>query len=295
MPGAIGVSGASMADDSRASPRLRVRLRRPTRALMLRLMSAAVLLPPMIFAIWVGSPWFDLVLIGAGGAMGWEWARMTLGPQARPLGTWAMAGGSALLVAAVALDADFRTLGGLLVAGIVAAPLVSGFSRGKMPWLYTLGFPAITVSCVCWLWLRVMPEGQATVLWLMGVVWATDSGAYFAGRAIGGPRLAPTISPNKTWAGLVGGMLSAAGVAVLIGSFVGGANMVPLALLGAGLAVVAQTGDLAESALKRHAGVKDSGRLIPGHGGILDRVDGLMPVAAVLVLATLVFGWSLTS
>lgn len=293
MPSATGALGGSMADSGSASPRLRLRLRRPTKALMLRLMSAAVLLPPMIFAIWAGSPWFDLVLIIAAGAMGWEWARMTLGAEARPLGTWALAGACAGLVAAVALDADFRTLCLLLIAGAVTAPLVSGFSRGKMPWLYTLGFPAIAVSCACWLWLRVMPEGRETVLWLMGVVWATDTGAYFAGRAIGGPRLAPKISPNKTWAGLIGGMLSAAGVAALIAAFVHGPSLA-LALLGATLAVVAQTGDLAESALKRHAGVKDSGRLIPGHGGILDRVDGLMPVAAVLVLLTVVFGWSLT-
>lgn len=260
---------------------------------MLRLMSAAVLLPPMIFAIWVGSPWFDLVLIGAAGAMGYEWARMTLGPTARPLGSWAMAGACAALVAAVALDTDFLTLAVLLAAGVLTAPLVCGFSRGRMPWLYTVGFPVIAVSCTCWLWLRVMPDGRETVLWLMGVVWATDTGAYFAGRALGGPRLAPRLSPNKTWAGLIGGMLSAAGVAALIASFVDGA-VAALAFLGALLAVVAQTGDLAESALKRHAGVKDSGRLIPGHGGILDRVDGLMPVAAVLVGLTLVFGWSLT-
>ncbi len=293
MRSGTGALGALMGEAGRGGARLRLRLRRPTKALMLRLMSAAVLLPPMVFAIWVGSPWFDLVLIAAAGAMGYEWARMTLGPEARPLGTWAMAGGCAVLVAAVALDADFRTLAVLLGAGIVTAPLVCGFSRGRMPWLYTIGFPVIAVSCICWLLLRVMPEGRETVLWLMGVVWATDTGAYFSGRAIGGPRLAPRLSPNKTWAGLIGGMVSAAAVAAVIASFVQGAAAL-LALLGALLAIVAQTGDLAESALKRHAGVKDSGRLIPGHGGILDRVDGLMPVAAVLVLLTVVFGWSLT-
>ncbi|WP_408606101.1 phosphatidate cytidylyltransferase [Elstera litoralis] len=161
-----------------------------------------------------------------------------------------------------------------------------------MPALYTIGFPVISISCTCWVWLRVMPDGREMVLWLMGVVWATDTGAYFVGRMIGGPRLAPTISPNKTWAGLIGGMAAAAGIAALIGSAVGGSGAV-LALWG-GLAVVAQTGDLAESALKRHAGVKDSGRMIPGHGGILDRVDGLMPVALVLVLLVAFFGWSLT-
>jgi phosphatidate cytidylyltransferase len=204
-----------------------------------------------------------------------------------------LAGACAALVAAVALDTDFLTLGVLLGAGLLVAPLVAGFSRGKMPALYTIGFPVIAISCTCWVWLRVMPEGREMVLWLMGVVWATDTGAYFVGRMIGGPRLAPTISPNKTWAGLIGGMAAAGGIGALIGTSVGGSGPL-LALLGAGLAVVAQTGDLAESALKRHAGVKDSGRMIPGHGGILDRVDGLMPVALVLVLLVAFFGWSLT-
>lgn len=282
-----------MVSPAGTTPKFRFRLRRPTKALMLRLISAAFLLPPTIFAIWIGAPWFDLLLIGAAGAMGWEWARMTLGGGARPLGSWVLAGACAALVAAVALDTDFLTLAVLLGAGIMVAPLIAGFSRGKMPALYTIGFPVISISCTCWVWLRVMPEGREMVLWLMGVVWATDTGAYFVGRMIGGPRLAPTISPNKTWAGLIGGMAAAGGIGALIGTSVGGSGPL-LALLGAGLAVVAQTGDLAESALKRHAGVKDSGRMIPGHGGILDRVDGLMPVALVLVLLVAFFGWSLT-
>jgi phosphatidate cytidylyltransferase len=293
MVSVIGVLGGPMVSPAGSTPRLRFRLRRPTRALMLRMVSAAFLLPPTVFAIWVGAPWFDLLLIGAAGAMGREWARMTLGSEARPLGAWALSGGCAALVAAAALDTDFLTLAVLLGAGMLVAPLVSGFSRGKMPTLYTVGFPVIAVSCTCWLWLRVMPDGRDTVLWLMGVVWATDTGAYFVGRMIGGPRLAPMISPNKTWAGLIGGMAAAGGIAALIGSSFGGSAAL-LALLGAGLAIVAQTGDLAESALKRHAGVKDSGRMIPGHGGILDRVDGLMPVALVLVLLSACVGWSLT-
>jgi phosphatidate cytidylyltransferase len=133
---------------------------------------------------------------------------------------------------------------------------------------------------------------------ILAIVIATDTGAYFVGRAIGGPKIAPSISPSKTWAGLVGGMIAAALVAVLVftavvtrpdslpvalGSSLG--SKLFLALSGAALAVVAQAGDFFESALKRRAGVKDSGSFIPGHGGLFDRVDGLLPVSIVTGLA----------
>jgi phosphatidate cytidylyltransferase len=120
------------------------------------------------------------------------------------------------------------------------------------------------------------------VFWLMLVTWATDIFAYFAGRSIGGPKLAPKISPNKTWAGLIGGMAGAA----LVGA--GAAWLLsigePFFWLGAPMGLLAQLGDLYESRVKRKLGVKDSGALLPGHGGVLDRLDGLLPV----VLATLI-------
>src|SRR5215468_347717 len=118
--------------------------------------------------------------------------------------------------------------------------------------------------------LRVVPDdGRVAVFWLLGIVWATDIGAYAAGRALGGPRLAPRVSPNKTWAGLAGGVVGAA----LAGAAVAAAGSAPvggLALAGGVLAVVAQAGDLGESLAKRRFGVKDTGTLIPGHGGLLD-------------------------
>ncbi len=121
--------------------------------------------------------------------------------------------------------------------------------------------------------------GLIFTLWTLALVWATDIGAYFAGRAIGGPKLAPAISPNKTWAGLIGGAV----VATLFGIAMHYAYGLPrrLTLATPLLAVLAQAGDLYESWLKRRAGVKDSGDLIPGHGGVLDRLDGLVPVAPV--------------
>jgi phosphatidate cytidylyltransferase len=119
----------------------------------------------------------------------------------------------------------------------------------------------------------------------MGLVWATDIFAYFAGRSIGGPKIWPAVSPNKTWAGLLGGMAAAALFSVV---FAGVGNWsqsaITMALVGALLAVVAQAGDFLESWLKRRAGVKDSGTLLRGHGGVMDRVDGLVPVCVVVAL-----------
>jgi phosphatidate cytidylyltransferase len=126
-------------------------------------------------------------------------------------------------------------------------------------------------------------------VWLLLVVWTTDIGAYFAGRSIGGPKLAPRISPGKTWAGLVGGMAAAGLVGGLL-TALAGAGFWLAAGLGALLAAVAQAGDLFESRLKRHAGVKDSGHLIPGHGGLLDRIDGLVFAAPTFALVVALMG-----
>ena len=159
-----------------------------------------------------------------------------------------------------------------LLLGLVARRLVmtTGF-------LY-IAIPAIALIAIEWTWLWL-------VYWMMIVTWATDICAYFAGRGIGGPKLAPRVSPNKTWAGLIGGIVGAALFGWLVAWY---ANLgSPFTWLGAPMAVLAQAGDLFESALKRRAGVKDSGRLLPGHGGALDRLDGFLPVivATFLVLA----------
>ncbi len=137
----------------------------------------------------------------------------------------------------------------------------------------------IVLAALALVWLRADPvAGRANVLMVLVAVWASDIGAYLAGRLIGGARLAPRISPGKTWSGAAGGLLAAAAAGAAIGRGHG-------ALAGALLSVLAQAGDLAESAAKRRAGVKDSGALIPGHGGLLDRLDGLLaaaPAAALL-------------
>ena len=141
---------------------------------------------------------------------------------------------------------------------------------------------------VALLWLRSIPDGAAWVAVSFAIVWTTDIGAYFTGRAIGGAKLAPTISPNKTWAGVAGGVIAATALACLAAAdfrVPGGPSAFGGALAGVILAVVAIGGDLFESWLKRRAGVKDSGNLLPGHGGVMDRIDGLVPVVIVVALA----------
>lgn len=149
-----------------------------------------------------------------------------------------------------------------------AAALAAGFAYA--------GLAVLALAC-----LRAIPgAGRGVVLFLLAVVWSSDVGAYVTGRLFGGPRLAPSISPGKTWSGAAGGLASA----VLVGAAAAGLGWghVGLVMLAAGvLGIAAQIGDLLESAVKRHFGVKDSGRLIPGHGGLLDRLDGLMAASLV--------------
>ena len=155
------------------------------------------------------------------------------------------------------------------------------------------GFAYALVPALALLWIRERfavagaPLGVEMLLWVFVTTWSVDIGAYFAGRAIGGPKLAPAISPNKTWAGLVGGMIAAA----LMGGLAASIMHLPIILLwlAAPVAFAAQMGDLFESWLKRRAGVKDSGTWLPGHGGALDRLDGLV-VVATLTAATMLAG-----
>jgi phosphatidate cytidylyltransferase len=138
------------------------------------------------------------------------------------------------------------------------------------------------------LWLRSdLQYGFAVVVFLLLVVWATDTLAFVFGRSIGGPKLWPSVSPNKTWAGFIGGVSSSAFVGAVFAFTVPGASSWKLAVIALVLGMIAQAGDLAESALKRHFNVKDAGALIPGHGGLMDRLDGFVAVAVVAALYAL--------
>ena len=194
------------------------------------------------------------------------------------------------LLILVALGAAYA--GGYVFAVFVALAAVIIFAewlRLVAAWGFAwkvAGFLYALVPALALLWIRDRaPHGVELLVWVFIVTWTTDIGAYFAGRAIGGPKLAPSISPNKTIAGLVGGMISAALAGYAwVELFRLSANLYWLAPL---FAVAAQLGDLFESSLKRRAGVKDSGNWLPGHGGALDRLDGLVVVAALTALAQL--------
>ena len=160
--------------------------------------------------------------------------------------------------------------------GLVRAMALGGGGRIALQLLGLL----IVVGAIAGLWFIRDQLGVTAALWVFAMVWATDIGAYFAGRAFGGARLAPKISPSKTWSGLIGGMIAALIVGATLGDR-GEIVGVPL-WIGLIMGLVAQLGDLAQSWMKRRAGVKDSGKLIPGHGGVFDRVDGLLPVALIL-------------
>ena len=180
----------------------------------------------------------------------------------------------------------------MLVAAIGLAVEWLGMWRGSHagPGALLAGIPYLAPGIVALPWLRVDDAaGRDNVLFLLIVVWASDIGAYVVGRLVGGPKLAPAISPGKTWSGAVGGLVAAISVAWFFSGVLGAPPARGL-LIGACLGIASQAGDLLESAIKRGFGVKDSGRLIPGHGGLLDRIDGLLVAAPAAALLAAYFG-----
>jgi phosphatidate cytidylyltransferase len=269
-------------------------------ALRVRALSALVLAIPALAMVYVGAPLFDIVFGLVSLLMAFEWDRLCAGPRSAPKNdpaTWALFAAVIACVLAAVLQAHQLALW-LTPAGFAAVFVIARGIDRRAPLLQALGALYIGIPLVALIWLRADPQvGRITLFWLLGLVWATDTGALFAGRTIGGPKLAPVVSPNKTWAGLFGGVLAAALLGAVFTLFDDGSPLLLAMLVSAALAVVAQGGDLVESMVKRYFGVKDSGALIPGHGGIFDRVDGLLAVAPVWALVLLVSdgGWSLWS
>ncbi len=269
-------------------------------ALRTRALSALVMAVPVLAAVYFGAPWFDALLGIAALFMAFEWDRLCAGPRqasakSNDAASWALVATIALVALAAILQAHGLALW-LSVGGFAAVFLIARGIERRAPLLQALGALYIGAPFVALVWLRADAQnGLATVLWILAAVWATDTGAMAAGKSIGGPKLAPVISPNKTWAGLLGGMAAAALVG-LVFALILHAPVGLAMVLSAGLAVVAQAGDLAESMVKRHFGVKDSGAIIPGHGGIFDRVDGLLAAASAWALVLLAAdGWRLWS
>jgi phosphatidate cytidylyltransferase len=260
-------------------------------SLPLRILSALVLAPIAIAVVWFGWPWLPLLTALAGAGMAWEWARLC---SAGRLGT---SGATLIAVVVVAIaSASLAAVPLAVTVSLLGAGVVLWSARRSCEreagWL-ALGVLWVALPCVLLLWLaRLDGAGRIVVLWVFAVVWATDIGAYAIGRRLGGPLLAPRWSPRKTWAGLVGGMGCAAFAGGVTALVLGTDKVFTLALLSAGLAIVEQFGDLAESVAKRRFGVKDSSGLIPGHGGLLDRLDGLLAVIPAVALLTVIGGGS---
>ncbi|MFN7038876.1 MAG: phosphatidate cytidylyltransferase [Alphaproteobacteria bacterium] len=171
---------------------------------------------------------------------------------------------------------------------------ITSTNQGKtfVIWQF-IGLIYITLPCASLIWLRDQAKGREIVFWLLSVVWATDIFAYFIGNIIGGWKIAPSISPNKTWSGLVGGVCASAIVGIITANTCHSNNPKYLIGLSIILGIYAQIGDLVESWFKRKFGVKDSGHVLPGHGGIMDRVDGIVPVAPKVAMIVLFDHWGI--
>jgi phosphatidate cytidylyltransferase len=260
-----------------------------------------VLGPAAVACIWLGAEAFAGMMALMVALLAWEWVHMcgrrvrVLPGMAVPLAVLA-AGGLAVTnhvrLSLVMLGAGF--LASWWFAHSMAEKLTQPALRLALGVLY------IGLAGIALIELRHDNEaGRANVLFLFLVVWASDIGAYMAGRAFGGPKLWPAVSPNKTWSGAAGGLLAAMLIALATAAFfTPGASAIAVVAVAGLLGVASQAGDLLESAIKRHFDVKDSSRLIPGHGGLLDRMDGVLaaaPVAALLSFALgqgrVLWGW----
>jgi phosphatidate cytidylyltransferase len=249
----------------------------------LRVASAGVIAPAVIAAVWFGG-WAYLVMIAVAVALlAIEWGGMSA-PGA-PTRVAAAVAAAVLVVVFVGHRGDYLWAWGVLLLSAAATAVVA---RGvaERPADAAFGVLYIAPAALCLVWLRGTDQGNWWVLMLFAATWAADIGAFAVGSTLRGPKLWPRFSPNKTWSGFVGGLLAAMAAGTLMALLPAfQLNLWAAASIGFTVGLATMAGDLWESALKRRFGVKDSGDLIPGHGGLLDRVDGLM--FAVVVMAAL--------
>lgn len=264
-----------------------------------RAASGVVLASVAAWAVWVfdDPAWFlarapFLILIAvAGTLLSIEWAAMA---SPRVSGRAAVVTTIAVLtvIFLTYLGHDLEAWGCVFVGALAAAAVARGASARAIDAAY--GVLYIAPACLVIVWLREMPQGRGWLMMLFATTWAADIGAFLVGSVLKGPKLWPRFSPNKTWSGFFGGLVVATAAAVGIAALFMRLSLAGAALIGllGGLATMA--GDLWESMLKRRFGVKDSGDIIPGHGGLLDRVDGLMFAVMLFAAARLVvhFGWA---
>lgn len=263
----------------------------PSQELTTRVLSAIVMIAvALLTAYWGGWP-FALLWLAAGIAIMVEWTSMT-GAEPRRLVQGILGSGLAVLSILFMVDAGPGLFLAAAIAFPAAAALATRGTTGKMWAVASFAYAAVIVLIPPMV-RDHLELGVLGLLWMFAVVWATDIAAYFTGRTFGGPKLCPAISPKKTWSGFIGGVAAAALGGLLVAAAGNRYGLsLPFGLPGiAVLSVVAsiasQIGDLGESALKRHCDVKDSSHLIPGHGGVMDRLDGFWAVCLIVALALL--------
>jgi phosphatidate cytidylyltransferase len=256
----------------------------PGRELWRRVASAMVLAPLAIVSAYLGGVAFTAFWGLAAIGVAWEWCGLVSGTRLLlPISAVTLSGAAVLFTFEGGLTAIAWLVMGAVVA-TVAAP------SGRRGWTLAAIGSAGAVLAAPVLLRADTQRGFLAVILLFAVVWTTDVAAYFVGRHVGGPRLWPAVSPKKTWSGALGGMLAAVGAGVAVAQIAGLGDLPVIAVLSAGLSVVGQAGDLLESAVKRHFGTKDASRLIPGHGGLMDRLDGFVAAAVVGTLIGLLRG-----
>jgi phosphatidate cytidylyltransferase len=254
--------------------------------LCLRVASAVILVPLAIGTAYVGGPPFLALWSAAATVILWEWTALVGVPRRTPV---LAADAAAFASAAVLFGLSWPVTAVVVLAigAMVAALLADGERRG---WILAGGLYAGAMLAAPAVLRSDAQFGLLALLLVFGVVWTTDVMAYFVGRALAGPRLWPAISPKKTWSGALGGTAAAILVGCGLSAWAGLEHLAALALACAGLSVAAQAGDLLESGLKRRFGAKNASGLIPGHGGLMDRLDGFVAAAVLATLLGLVRG-----
>jgi len=253
--------------------------------LIRRILSSLVLIPLSVVVVLVGGWWFAGAVLVASAVVLYEWYRLT---AARAL--WAATAGLIAVWVAMAYHHSVWLSIYLLVMGAIGSAflcLVRG-GEGRAAWAGA-GLVYVSLPMIALLGLMAGPGGL-WVLWLLVVVWATDTGAFVVGSLIGGAKLAPAISPNKTWAGAAGGLLAAVVASLVMARYVVSLDTGHAVTLAIALSVAAQLGDLGQSWIKRRFKAKDTGSLIPGHGGLMDRVDGMVAATVLFALIAAFYG-----
>jgi phosphatidate cytidylyltransferase len=254
--------------------------------LALRVLSALVLGPLALLTAWAGDWPFALFWIVAALAVLWEWSALVVGSAYRLM--FSSAAGA--IAAAGVLTWLAKPVVALLMVGLGALAATIFAPVERRVWV-TLGVGYAGAMLLAPMFLRAdNTYGFAVIVLLFAIVWTTDVLGYFAGRAVGGPKLLPAVSPNKTWSGAIAGTGGAMVAALLVASLFGSFNVLAILIIAFVLSVLAQFGDLFESWVKRQFDAKDASKLIPGHGGVMDRLDGFWAAAVAACMIGILHG-----